>query len=91
VALAYLPIAAAIHSHANEWTGFEWVDFPLLAVPWPVLLGLAITGGIRALRDNEAVHPGRIPGAIGLVVSSVQLGAGLILAIRTITDCFFCL
>jgi hypothetical protein len=83
-ALAYALVAGVLHVYANQW-----IDFPLLAVPWVGLVGFGLAASLRAIGDLGRTAGDRWLVYAGLCLVAVQLAAGIVLVIGSF--CLICL
>ena len=83
-ALLYASIAGELHVYAHEW-----IDFPILALPWVVFLAFGLIAGLRALSERGATWLGRLLTWASLVIVGVQILAGASFVMYLIaTSCF---
>jgi uncharacterized membrane protein len=86
-ALIYAPVAGLVHADLHEY-----VDFPVLALPWLALIGLGVAAGIRALREEGRTRLERGVGAASLLLALGQLAGGAAFMIyNLINPCWVCI
>jgi hypothetical protein len=68
----------------------EWIDFPLLALPWLCLLAVGLVHGFRGLSDAASTGRDRAMTWISIGIALTQLAGGAALLLYLVYEAWNC-